>query len=121
MRALPEPPGYVQLEGGTVAVDGHGYLVDPRDWSREFAEHVAREEGIELGRRHWEVIRFMRDYLEEHGIAADARFVLKFLAAPDGLTRHEAKMALFELFPYGYVKQACRIAGMKQPRAWSTG
>ncbi len=24
-------------------------------------------------------------------------------------------------FPYGYVKQACRIAGMKRPRAWSTG
>ncbi|MGC2048350.1 MAG: sulfite reductase subunit gamma, partial [Gallionella sp.] len=23
--------------------------------------------------------------------------------------------------PYGYVKQACRIAGMKRPRGWSTG
>jgi tRNA 2-thiouridine synthesizing protein E len=28
---------------------------------------------------------------------------------------------MFELFPYGYVKQACKIAGMKKPRAWSTG
>ena len=28
---------------------------------------------------------------------------------------------LFELFPYGYVAQACKIAGMKRPRAWSTG
>jgi len=28
---------------------------------------------------------------------------------------------VFELFPYGYVKQACKIAGMKKPRAWSTG
>jgi len=24
-------------------------------------------------------------------------------------------------FAYGYVKQACKIAGMKRPRAWSTG
>ena len=28
---------------------------------------------------------------------------------------------LFDLFPYGYVKQACKIAGMQRPRAWSTG
>jgi tRNA 2-thiouridine synthesizing protein E len=28
---------------------------------------------------------------------------------------------LFELYPYGYVKQACKIAGMRRPRAWSTG
>jgi len=28
---------------------------------------------------------------------------------------------VFDLFPYGYVKQACKIAGMKKPRAWSTG
>ena len=28
---------------------------------------------------------------------------------------------LFVLFPYGYVKQACKIAGMRKPRAWSTG
>jgi tRNA 2-thiouridine synthesizing protein E len=28
---------------------------------------------------------------------------------------------VFELFPYGYVRQACRIAGMRKPRSWSTG
>ena len=33
----------------------------------------------------------------------------------------DAHKKLFELFPYGYVKQACKIAGMRRPRAWSTG
>jgi len=33
----------------------------------------------------------------------------------------DAQKKLFELFPYGYVKQACKIAGMRRPRAWSTG
>lgn len=28
---------------------------------------------------------------------------------------------MYELFSYGYVRQACKIAGMRQPRAWSTG
>lgn len=36
-------------------------------------------------------------------------------------TKKQAKKLIFELFPYGYVKQACKIAGMMRPRAWSTG
>jgi dissimilatory sulfite reductase related protein len=36
---------------------------------------------------------------------------------PDQADRND----LFRLFPYGYVKQACKIAGMRRPRAWSTG
>ena len=121
MRTRPDKLSTIDLPSGKVTVDGHGYLTDPDQWSREFAEYVARTEGIDLTPRHWEVIHFMRDWLDEHGIAADARFVLKFLAEPDSLSKHDAKMAMFDLFPYGYVKQACKIAGMKQPRAWSTG
>ncbi len=121
MRTRPDRLSRIALPSGTVTVDEHGYLTDPGLWSREFAEHAAGSEGIELTPRHWAVISFMRDWLDEHGIAADARFVLDFLARHEGLDRRGAKAALFELFPYGYVRQACKIAGMKQPRAWSTG
>jgi len=37
------------------------------------------------------------------------------------MDKKAAKGRLFQLFPYGYVKQACKIAGMMRPRAWSTG
>ena len=121
MRALPDKITTIHLPSGPVNVDGHGYLTDPGDWSTEFANHIAAEEGIHLTPLHSEVFRFMRQYLDDHGIAADARFVLKFLAVRDGLTKSGAKQKMYQLFPYGYVKQACRIAGMKQPRAWSTG
>lgn len=103
-----------------VDIDNEGYLVNPKDWSEGVAREFAEEEGISLTLVHWKVFWFMRKYYDEHGIAADARFVIKFL-------RNElsyggrAKEKLYELFPYGYVKQACRIAGMKRPRAWSTG
>lgn len=121
MRALPDKLTRLALPSGSVTVDGHGYLTDPTNWTADFAAYVAAEENLNLTPLHQEVIGFMRAYLDEHGIAADARFVLKFLAQRDGLNKAEAKQALFTLFPYGYVKQACKIAGMKQPRAWSTG
>lgn len=98
--------------------DAEGYLVEPSDWNENVARVLACDESIVLGDEHWDVIRFMREYYEEHQVAADARFVIKHLAGRAGT---EAKKRLFELFPYGYVEQACKIAGMKRPRAWSTG
>lgn len=98
--------------------DAEGYLVDPGDWSEEIANHLAQEENITLNDDHWDTIRFMREYFDEHQVIADARFVIKHLAERMG---REAHKKLFELYPYGYVKQACKIAGMRRPRAWSTG
>lgn len=108
------------VELDSVTLDQEGYLTDPESWSEEIAKSLAQAEGIQLTEEHWRVLGYMRDYYREHGIAADARFVIKFLAEELGYGP-KAKSRLFELFPYGYVKQACRIAGMRRPRAWSTG
>jgi tRNA 2-thiouridine synthesizing protein E len=105
---------FVQLP----AVDAEGYLVDPQDWSEELAEEFASQENIRLTEDHWDVIRFMRGFYEEHQVAPDARYVIKHLAERLGAA---SRNRLFALFPYGYVKQACKIAGMKRPRGWSTG
>lgn len=98
--------------------DADGFLVDPRQWTETVAIALARREGIELTPDHWDVIRFMRAWWEEHQVAADARFVIRHLQARLG---PDSRNRLFELFPYGYPGQACKIAGMKRPRAWSTG
>jgi TusE/DsrC/DsvC family sulfur relay protein len=100
-------------------LDEEGYLVDPADWSEGLAEQLARAERIALTEAHWAVIRFIRRYYEERHIAPDARHVMKHLAEYRGA--HADRNDLFRLFPYGYVKQACKIAGMRRPRAWSTG
>ena len=121
MRSRPDTITKIKLSSGTVTVDGHGYLTDPELWTPEFADHVAKSEGITLTPHHFELINFIRSSLEDHGVIPDARFAFKFLGQPKGLSKSASKAALFELFPYGYVKQAIKIAGMKQPRAWSTG
>jgi tRNA 2-thiouridine synthesizing protein E len=104
----------------TVELDTEGYLVNPEQWNPDTARLLAQKEGITLGADHWPVLDFMRRYYEEHQVAADARFVIKHMADELGHGAH-ARKRLFELFPYGYVQQACKIAGMKRPRGWSTG
>lgn len=98
--------------------DDEGYLIEPGEWNEDVARALAEDEHIVLDDDHWDAIRFMRDYYDAHQVAADARFVIKHLGERYG---RSAQKKLFEMFPYGYVRQACKIAGMRRPRAWSTG
>lgn len=101
--------------------DNEGYVVDPIDWNRELARQMAAEENLELTGDYWPILEFMREYWLENRVAPDVRHVVGFLVSEQGFDKKTAKRHLFELFPYGYVKQACKIAGMQRPRAWSTG
>jgi TusE/DsrC/DsvC family sulfur relay protein len=101
--------------------DIDGYIVDPEDWDDSLARILAEEEGLELTEEYWPIVRFMREYWEQHKVAPDVRHVIKHLVEGYSYDKKQAKQHLFQLFPYGYVKQACKIAGMKRPRVWSTG
>jgi TusE/DsrC/DsvC family sulfur relay protein len=120
MRAVPETPTTLTLRNGEqFSVDDHGFLRDPADWTEAFASYVAADEGIALTDRHWALIRWIRAEEADHGVMPDARFAMAFLGGDKG--KQAGREELFALFPYGYVKQAIKIAGMRQPRAWSTG
>lgn len=101
--------------------DIEGYIVDPEDWNEDLARQLAAEECLELTRVHWLVLRFMQEYWRLNRVAPDVRHVTGYLTSALDVGKKDAKQILFELFPYGYVKQACKIAGMQRPRAWSTG
>ncbi|MBC8270156.1 MAG: TusE/DsrC/DsvC family sulfur relay protein [Rhodospirillaceae bacterium] len=97
--------------------DPEGYLIEPEDWTDKLAHELAAEEEIVLTDEHWVVIKFMRDHYKDNQVTPDVRHAMKQLKEECGAGRNR----IFELFPYGYVQQACKIAGMKRPRTWSTG
>jgi len=111
----------IEIDGQTVEIDTEGYLMNPEEWNKQIAEHLARLEEVELTELHWKVFNFMREFYADRRVIPDVRFVNKYLAEELGEDKKEARKRLFEMFPYGYVKQACKISGMKRPRAWSTG
>lgn len=121
MRTLPDEIAEMPVGERRIRIDEQGFLVDPEDWSETVAEELARRQGIELTDKHWAVLQFMRNFFAEHAVSADARFAFRFLEDTFRDDQRSGRQQLFELFPYGYVGQACRIAGMRQPRAWSTG
>lgn len=111
----------LKVDNETIATDFEGYLYDPDEWSIQAGKAIAEQEDLELNDDHWEIIYFMRSFYDEHKIAPDTRHTIKFMTQNNGIPKKEAHNLLFKLFPFGYVKQACKIAGMKKPRAWSSG
>ena len=105
----------------TVSRDEEGYLIDPDDWSPELALTLAAEEKLALTDEHWIILTFVREYFAGHQITPDIRHVAKHFAERTCCDKKTGKRRIFELFPYGYVKQTCKVAGMKRPRVWSTG
>ncbi len=105
----------------TLDLDVEGYLVDPEDWDTSVANDLAAKEELTLTDEYWSILNFMRNYWMDRKVAPDVRHVVSFMINECNYNKKTAKTHLFKLFPYGYVKQACKIAGMRRPRGWSTG
>ncbi|GAB4418734.1 MAG: TusE/DsrC/DsvC family sulfur relay protein [Anaerolineales bacterium] len=85
-----------------------GFLTDPGAWSKEIAEAIAKEEGIEvLTEDHWKIIDFCRANSEASGAAP----TLRQITTGTGLTTKE----LFKLFPKGPAKKVAKISGLGKP------
>ena len=95
-----------EFAGKTIEVNDEGYLVNKADWSKEIAAEMAKEDGIELTDKHYEVLEYLRDQ-EAAGASLTIRRVGK-----SGITDIKG---LYQLFPGGPLKKSSRIAGIPKP------
>lgn len=98
--------------GKKIETDSEGYLRNLDDWSEEFAKARATEEGLELTDEHWQVIRYLRDYYDEHRVQAQVRIMIPHFGQEWGPERGNNHY-LHDLFPIGGPqKQGNRLAGL---------
>jgi len=97
----------IQWMGKTFQVDQDGFLLKFEDWCPEWVDYVRHSEGIqELTSDHWKVLTALQDYYKKNGIAPMVRILAK-------KTGFNLKY-IYELFPSGPGKGACRMAGLPQ-------
>lgn len=98
----------MDLNGTQVSVDEDGFIEDPAVWSEPLAVAIAKIEDVEnLSEDHWKVINYLRTYYLQFGIAPMIRKLCKE-------TGYDLK-TIYELFPSGPAKGACKIAGLPKP------
>ena len=105
--------GY-ELNGQSFETDEEGYITDISLWSEGLADLIAEDESITMTDEHWEVVNFLREYYEEYQVAPAVRVLTKAIKKKLGADKGNSGY-LYELFPYGPAKQACKIAGLPKP------
>ena len=104
----------LQVNGKVLDTDEEGYLADLSDWEPEVAAVMAEADECDLSDNHWEVINFLRSYYEEYQIAPAVRVLTKAIGKKLGKDKGNSRY-LYQLYPYGPAKQACRYAGLPKP------
>jgi tRNA 2-thiouridine synthesizing protein E len=98
----------VEFKGKTFSVDEDGFIDDFNNWNRDWVDYVKESEGIkELTEEHWKIINILQDYYKKNGIAPMVRILSK-------VTGFKLKY-IYELFPSGPGKGACKMAGLPKP------
>jgi tRNA 2-thiouridine synthesizing protein E len=99
----------IQVKDRPIDLNDDGFLMNPAEWNEEVAMALAKaEEGLErLTQEHWDVIRYIREYYLDKNLAPMVRKVCKNTGFS---LKH-----IFELFPSGPAKGACKLAGLPKP------
>ena len=109
----------VNFGGRSYRLDDFGFLDPPEQWDKRFAGGMARLLGIHEGltKHHWDIIYYLRDkFLGEKTVP-----VVVFACIDNGVRMRQ----LMSLFPTGYHRGACKIAGinyafMRERNIWLT-
>jgi len=87
-------------------LDAHGFLDPPEQWDERFAEGMAERLGVHTGLtgEHWSLVRYLRNkFLRDRTVP-----LVVFACLDNGLRLSRLRY----LFPTGYHRGACRIAGI---------
>jgi tRNA 2-thiouridine synthesizing protein E len=98
------------FELGTIKieVDEDGFMDDPSEWNEEIGKALATTEAVsEMTDEHWKLVNYLRDYYLKFGIAPMIRKLCKETGFP--------LKKVYELFPSGPAKGACKVAGLAKP------
>jgi len=98
----------MELGGKMLNIDEDGFIEDPSEWDEAVAKSLAATEGVEdLGERHWKLVKYLREYYLKNNIAP----MIRKLCKDTGIPLKE----IYELFPSGPAKGACKVAGLPKP------
>ena len=99
-----------QFEKGSVSieVDEDGFMQEPDQWNKDVAAALGTTEGVDdLTDDHWKLVDYLRNYYLQFGVAPMIRKLCKE-------TGFDLKR-VYELFPSGPAKGACKVAGLPKP------
>ena len=95
-------------DGQEIEVDQEGFMLKPEAWTEEIARQFAKLEDVEeLTEEHWAVLKYIRNHYLENNMAPMIRSICKTTRLP--------LKKIYDIFPAGPAKGACKWAGLPKP------
>ena len=92
--------------GVNINLNEEGYFTDPKQWTKEVAVEMAKEDGLELTDTHIAVLEFLRKkFFNEESLTIRS---IKNSGVVD-------IKGFYKLFPGAPLKQATKFAGIPKP------
>jgi len=98
----------LNIAGIRLDVTEDGYLTDASQWTKEIGLEIAKNEGVEMTDRHWEVVSWLQEQVK-NDVALSVRGIKK-----SGVLNIKE---FYALFPKGPLKVSTKIAGVPKPKS----
>jgi len=98
----------LNIAGIRLDVTEDGYLTDVSQWTKEIGLEIAKNEGVEMTDRHWEVVSWLQEQVK-NDVALSVRGIKK-----SGVLNIKE---FYALFPKGPLKISTKIAGVPKPKS----
>jgi tRNA 2-thiouridine synthesizing protein E len=98
----------LNIAGIRLDVTEDGYLTDVSQWTKEIGAEIAKNEGVVMTDRHWEVVSWLQEQVKN-----DVALSVRGIKNSGVLDIKE----FYALFPNGPLKVSTKIAGVPKPKS----
>lgn len=106
------------VQGRSIPIDEEGFLLNPKDWTEDVSEVIAKNEGLELKEEHKGMVDYFREYWDENEAHPTMHMLVKDMGAGIGKTFHDHRAVaeyMYKIFPSEPIAELCKLAGLPKP------
>lgn len=103
------------MEIEQIELDSNGHLLDFSIWTDQIGTLLAEQDGIELNKKHWQIINLVRDIYLKTNTTPPMRLLIKAIKININAEIANSRY-LYQLFPDGPVRLASKFAGLPKPK-----
>ncbi len=108
----------LNIAGRTIEANHQGFLYCMDDWSEEYAEMIAKRDGLTLFNDHWELIYYFLEYYKENQMIPTMHRMVRDLGKKNVHFRDQKayERHIYSLFPCDPAHELCKLAGLPMPQ-----
>jgi tRNA 2-thiouridine synthesizing protein E len=105
----------MEIDRKNIKLDENGHLANYLCWNENIAQWLSEKDEFILKDGHWQIINLVRKIYLETKTSPPMRLLIKAINIQVSEEKANSRY-LYQLFPNGPVRLACKYAGLPKPK-----